>query len=148
MADLIVANAYVVTLNRGRQIYSDGAIAIEGNSIVAVGPTAEVLKSHDAVQVIDAEGMIAIPGLIDGHHHPNQYLSNGIGDDVDIFTLLYKRLYPYEAALTPEQAYLSALGGFVEAWPFILSNYTLSIKWKTLRRNRFLTSLGNTLNYC
>ncbi len=115
MADLIVANAYVVTLNNSRQIYSDGAIAVEGNSIVAVGPTAEVLKSHHAVQVIDAEGMIAIPGLIDGHHHPNQYLSNGIGDDVDIFTLLYKRLYPYEAALTPEQAYLSALGGFVEA---------------------------------
>ena len=115
MADLIIANGYVVTLNRGRQIYSDGAIAIEGNSIVAIGPTAEVLKSHDSVQVIDAEGMIAIPGLIDGHHHPNQYLSNGIGDDVDIFTLLYKRLYPYEAALTPEQAYLSAMGGFVEA---------------------------------
>ena len=115
MADLIIANGYVVTLNRGRQIYSDGAIAIEGNSIVAIGPTAEVLKSHDSVQVIDAEGMIAITGLIDGHHHPNQYLSNGIGDDVDIFTLLYKRLYPYEAALTPEQAYLSAMGGFVEA---------------------------------
>ena len=115
MADLIIANAYVVTLNRERQIYADGAIAIEGNSIVAVGPTAEVRAAHQAVHVIDGGGMIAIPGLIDGHHHPNQYLSNGIGDDVDIFTLLYKRLYPYEAALTPEQAYLSALGGFVEA---------------------------------
>ena len=115
MADLIVTNAYLVTMNPDRQIYSDGAIAIEGNSIVAVGPSAEVRKTHNAAHVIDAQGQIAIPGLIDGHHHPNQYLSNGIGDDVDIFTLLYKRLYPYEAAPTPEQAYLSALGGFVEA---------------------------------
>lgn len=115
MADLIITHAYVVTMDRDRRIYADGAIAVAGNSIVAVGPTEAVRAAHDAAHVIDAGGMIAIPGLIDGHHHPNQYLSNGIGDDVDIFTLLYKRLYPYEAALTPEQAYLSALGGFVEA---------------------------------
>ncbi len=115
MADLIVANAYVVSMNAKRQIFSDGAIAIQRNKIVAVGPTATVRAKHKAAHVIDGSGMMAIPGLIDGHLHPNQYLSNGIGDDIDIMSWLYKRIYPYEAVLTPEDAYLSALGGFVEA---------------------------------
>lgn len=115
MADLLIANAYVATLNGGRDILSDGAIAIEGSRIVDIGPTDDVLARHAARHVIDADGMLAIPGLIDGHHHPNQYLSNGIGDDVDIMTLLYRRLYPYESALTEEEAYLSALGSFAEA---------------------------------
>ncbi|MSP50852.1 MAG: amidohydrolase [Alphaproteobacteria bacterium] len=115
MADLIIANAYVVTMDAKRHMYSDGAIAIAGNKIVGVGPTEAVRAKHRAAHVIDGSGMMAIPGLIDGHLHPNQYLSNGIGDDIDIMSWLYKRIYPYEAVLTPEDAYLSALGGFVEA---------------------------------
>ena len=115
MTDLIIKNAYLVTMDAQRRIYSDGALAIEGNRIVAAGTTADVLAAHRAAHVIDAGGMMALPGLVDGHHHPNQYLSNGLGDDVDIMTLLYRRLYPYESVLTPEEAYLSALGGFVEA---------------------------------
>lgn len=115
MADLLIANAYVVTVDPERRIYSDGAIAIEGNAIVAVGRSDEVRAKHSAPHVIDGRGMMAIPGLIDGHFHPNEYLSSGIGDDVDILTLLYKRIYPYEAVLTDDDAYVSALGGFVEA---------------------------------
>jgi len=115
MADILIRNAYVVTMNPDRVIYADGAVAITGNRITAVGPTADVAPENPAPLTIDGRGMLVTPGLIDAHHHPNQYLSNGIGDDCDIMTLLYRRLYPYEAALTEEEAYLSALGGFVEA---------------------------------
>jgi cytosine/adenosine deaminase-related metal-dependent hydrolase len=115
MADILIKNAYVATMNTSRQIYADGAIAIEGNRIVAVGKTADIAARHKAVHTIDGSDMMALPGLVDGHQHPNQYLSNGLGDDVDIMTLLYKRLYPYESVLTPEEAYLSALGGYIEA---------------------------------
>lgn len=45
--------------------------------------------------------MIAIPGLIDAHQHPNQYLLSGVGD---LMTWLFGRVYPYEAALTEEAA--------------------------------------------
>ncbi len=113
--DLLLLNAYVVTVDRNRQIFADGAVAIRGSRIVAVGRTDRLSAAYAATQVIDARNCLVMPGLIDGHHHPNQYLSNGIGDDVDIMTLLYRRLYPYEAALTVEQAYLSALGSFAEA---------------------------------
>jgi len=102
-------------MNAQRQIYSDGALAVEGGNIVAVGPSDEIMRTHSAAHVIDGRGMLAVPGLIDGHNHPNQYLSNGIGDDVDILTWLYKRIYPYESVLTPEDAYISAMGAYVES---------------------------------
>ncbi len=114
MAELIIANAFVVTMNPERHMIGDGAIAIDGNRIVDVGPTQQVLAKHKSRQVIDASGMLAMPGLIDGHNHPTMYLSNGIGDDYNILDWLHKRVYPYEACLTPEEAYLSSLGAFVE----------------------------------
>jgi len=114
MADLIIRNGYVVTMDPERRVLSDGAVAIEGNRIVAVGATEEVLAAHRAVHTIDATDRLVIPGLIDGHNHPFQYLSKGIGDDVDIMTWLYKRVYPYEAQLTEEEAYVGALGNYAQ----------------------------------
>jgi 5-methylthioadenosine/S-adenosylhomocysteine deaminase len=73
-----------------------------------------VLARHRAPHVIDASGKLVIPGLIDGHNHAFQYLSKGIGDDVDIMTWLYKRVYPYEAHVTAEEAYVGALGNYVQ----------------------------------
>ena len=43
-ADLVVAHGYVVTMDEGRRIFTDGAVAIAGRDIVAVGPTADVLQ--------------------------------------------------------------------------------------------------------
>ena len=114
MADLIIGNGYVVTVDAERRIYGDGAVAIEGRNIVAVGPTHQVLAQHRAPHVIDAAGKLVLPGLIDGHNHAYQYLSKGIGDDVDIMTWLYKRVYPYEAHLTHEEAYIGALANYVQ----------------------------------
>ena len=114
MADLIIRNGYVVTMDTERRVLSDGAVAIEGKKIVAVGPTDEVLTNHHAVHTIDATDKLVIPGLIDGHNHPFQYLSKGIGDDVDIMTWLYKRVYPYEAEINEEEAYVGALGNYAQ----------------------------------
>jgi len=49
-----------------------------------------------------------------GHAHPAQYIAKGIADDVDEVTWVYKRMFPVEAELTPEDAYVSALGEFVD----------------------------------
>jgi 5-methylthioadenosine/S-adenosylhomocysteine deaminase len=114
VASLIIANGYVVTVDAKRQIFSDGAVAIDGQNIVAVGRTQDVLAAHKAAHVIDAAGKLVIPGLIDGHNHAFQYLSKGIGDDVDIMTWLYKRVYPYETHVNAEEAYVGALGNYVQ----------------------------------
>jgi cytosine/adenosine deaminase-related metal-dependent hydrolase len=114
MADLIVKHGYVVTMNGTREIFSDGAVAVEGNRIVAVGRAAEVLAQHRARETIDATDMVVIPGLIDGHNHPAAYLLGGMSDDTDIMTGLYKNLYPYEEHLSEEETYVCGLGNYLE----------------------------------
>ena len=114
MATTIIRNAYVVTMDPKRRIISDGAVAMDAGRIVAVGKTDEVLAAHTALDIIDGTDRMIIPGLIDAHNHPFQFLSKGIGDDVDIMTWLYRRVYPYEATLSEAEAYTGALGNYAQ----------------------------------
>lgn len=114
MTDLIVKNGYLITMDKERRIFADGAIAIAGNRIAAVGRTADILARHKSAHVIDAGGQVIMPGLIDGHNHVMSYFCAGYGDEADIMSRLYDTLYPYETLLTPEDGYYSALGAFIE----------------------------------
>lgn len=80
--DLIVANGYVVTMDEGRTVHADGAIAVRGSRIVAVGPTSEVEASWKTGRRMNANGAVVHPGFIDGHYHAGLHLSRGsITDD-------------------------------------------------------------------
>ena len=112
--DLLITHGYVVTMDRDRRIVRDGALALRGNRIVEVGKTADLAARFECSHIVDAAGKMVLPGFIDAHNHPNQFLSKGIGDDVDVMTWLTRRVYPYEAHLTPDDSYIGALGNFVE----------------------------------
>lgn len=112
--DVIVTGGVVITMNAARTIYNDGAVAIKADKIVAVGKASDIARQFKAATQIDAQGGLIMPGLIDAHNHPGQYLSKGIGDDVGILQWLYERVYPYEAHCDEDDVYLSSLGNFVE----------------------------------
>ncbi len=67
-ADLVLINGNIVTMDPARPRVQ--ALAARGETILAVGPDAE-LKAHvgAATRVIDLEGRLAVPGLIEGHGH-------------------------------------------------------------------------------
>jgi imidazolonepropionase len=50
-------------------VIEQGAIAIKGGDIVAVGPTPELTQRFTAPQIIDATGHALCPGFIDSHTH-------------------------------------------------------------------------------
>jgi cytosine/adenosine deaminase-related metal-dependent hydrolase len=75
--DLLIVHGHVLTLDAGRTVYTDGAIAVSGRHIVAVGPTAEIEKAWSARRRIDARGGAVHPGFIDGHYHAGLHLSRG-----------------------------------------------------------------------
>ncbi|WP_293865541.1 amidohydrolase family protein [uncultured Alsobacter sp.] len=79
MADILIVNAIVVTLDEERRVIEDGAIAISADRITAIGTTAEVTAAHKAPTVIDAKGKLAMPGLIDGHAHAGHGLIKTLG---------------------------------------------------------------------
>ncbi len=83
-----------------------GVVEISGNRISHVGTTP---TESPAAETIDARGMIVIPSLVNTHCHTSQQLGRGLADDVDLLTWLHDRIWPYESALTEEDAMVSAL---------------------------------------
>ena len=75
--DLLITGGTVITMDATRRIIEDGAVAITGNTITAVGPAAELPTT--AARVIDARGMAILPGLIDGHAHAGHGLVKTMG---------------------------------------------------------------------
>ena len=75
--DLLITGGTVITMDPARRVIADGAVAISGNRIVAVGPAADLPR--EAAEVIDATGHAVLPGLIDGHAHAGHGLVKTLG---------------------------------------------------------------------
>jgi 5-methylthioadenosine/S-adenosylhomocysteine deaminase len=101
--DLIVSGGIVVTMDSGRTIVHDGSVAVKGDSIVAVGPRAEIERKYTCAQVIDARGRLLLPGFINGHTHVPMTLFRGLHDDVTLNDWLYKYIFPAEAKNVNEE---------------------------------------------
>jgi 5-methylthioadenosine/S-adenosylhomocysteine deaminase len=102
-ADLIISGGTIVTMDGHRTIYSDGAVAVVGDVIAAIGPRAEVERSYHARQTIDANGKLALPGFINGHTHVPMTLFRGLHDDVTLDDWLHKYIFPAEAKNVNEE---------------------------------------------
>ena len=82
--DLMIVGGTVVTMDAERSLIEDGAVAVSGGKVVAVGTRAEVAKGYRARQTINAAGKAVIPGLINAHTHIPMVLFRGISDDLDL----------------------------------------------------------------
>ncbi len=102
-ADLLVTNGLVVTMDANRRVIEGGAVAMRGDSIVAVGTTADVTAEFDSPKVIDARGAIVMPGLINTHAHAAMSLFRGIADDLALDEWLHKYIFPAEAKNVTEE---------------------------------------------
>jgi len=96
-ADAIVTGGMVVTMDGARSIQEDGAVVITGDTIVAVGPRAELEAKYEARRTIDARNKLVLPGFINGHTHVPMTLFRGLHDDVTLNDWLYKYIFPAEA---------------------------------------------------
>jgi len=102
-ADLLISGGTVVTMDANRAIIDDGAIAVKGDTILAVGPQAEIESRYAAAQTIDARGRLVLPGFINGHTHVPMTLFRGLHDDVTLNDWLYKYIFPAEAKNVNEE---------------------------------------------
>ncbi len=101
--DLVVTNGTVITMDAQRRVIENGAVAVRGDSIVAVGPSAEIGAQYDAAKTIDAHGAIVMPGLINGHAHAAMSLFRGVADDLSLDDWLKKYIFPAEARNVTEE---------------------------------------------
>ncbi|KAG6554170.1 hypothetical protein Mapa_004086 [Marchantia paleacea] len=107
----VVHGAGIITVDSEERIYVNGALAIEGDQIVAVGHSGSVLADYSsrADEIVDLEGSWILPGLINTHVHTSQQLGRGIADDVDLLTWLHDRIWPYESNMSEQDSYISTL---------------------------------------
>lgn len=116
MTATLIKNATVVTLDDAQPILPNGQILIEGTNIAAVGP---VVDAPADAQVIDANGMIAAPGLINTHHHLYSSFARGFappGEPAANFVEILERMWwKLDLALDPEAVRYSALVAQLEA---------------------------------
>ncbi len=96
-ADVVILGGTVVTMDKNRRVIENGAVAIRGDKIVAVGTRAEITRRYRATRTIDATGKAVIPGLINTHTHVPMSLFRGISDDLDLNDWLTKYIFPAEA---------------------------------------------------
>jgi 5-methylthioadenosine/S-adenosylhomocysteine deaminase len=94
--DWLLTHGTVVTMNDNRQVINDGAAAVAGEEIVAVGESAE-LEAHFAPKnVLDCTGCAIIPGLVNAHTHVPMTLLRGLADDLRLDVWLYGYMMPVE----------------------------------------------------
>jgi cytosine/adenosine deaminase-related metal-dependent hydrolase len=121
MPTLLVKHAdLLVTMDAEQRCIRDGGLFVRDNVIEQVGPMTSLPGSAD--HVVNAHGMIILPGLVNTHHHLCQTLTRAVpaAQDATLFQWL-KTLYPIWARLTPEAIHTSALIGLAE---LILSGCT------------------------
>ena len=73
--DVLIEQAYLITVDESRRIIPDGAIAITGRRIVAVGKSDELAGRYTAKKIVDAEGGVVHPGFVEPHIHISQFTS-------------------------------------------------------------------------
>jgi 5-methylthioadenosine/S-adenosylhomocysteine deaminase len=110
--DLVIAHALVVTVDPADRVIADGAVAVTGGRIVGVGTAAEI--GTDAREVVDARGLLLMPGLVNTHCHAADSLFRGLIEDLALEPWL-RLVWKAEAAiLTPETVRLGATLGLAE----------------------------------
>ncbi len=95
--DLLITGGTVITMDAQRRVLDDDSIAVRADSIIAVGPRAELETKYQAAKIINAHGAIVMPGLINGHSHAAMSLFRGIAEDLSLDDWLHAYIFPAEA---------------------------------------------------
>lgn len=125
MFDIVIKNAIVVTMDPDCRPFL-GMLAVQNEKIAYVGSE---LPEIQAMQIIDAEGKILFPGLINGHVHGDMTIFKGIGDDLTLKEQcdIYCKSNYFFDYLSEQDNYISRLYTYAEA---VLSGTTYLVEFQ------------------
>ena len=108
MKSILIKGGTVITVDTRDSIVR-GDLLIRDGKIVAIGDAGET-----ADEIIEADGCAVLPGFVQTHIHLCQTLFRGAADDLSLLDWLKKRVWPMEAAHTPQSISASARLGIAE----------------------------------
>ncbi len=126
---ILIRNGTIVTMDAENSILR-GDLLIRDGRITSVGEqnTGDAADTID--DTIDATGCVVLPGFVQTHIHLCQTLFRGAADDLSLIDWLKKRIWPMEAAHTPESIRASARLGIAE---LIKGGTTCALTMETVR---------------
>lgn len=114
MPTLLIQNCDVLQVSREKANVLRGQdVVIKGNKIEAIQPTGKADASHFD-NVIDAAGMLLMPGLVNTHAHVPMVIFRGLAEDVSIERWFNDFMWPLESNLQPEDVYWGMKLGLAE----------------------------------
>ena len=110
LLDTLIVNGILVTVNPDFEIIENGWVGIKDGQIVGVQPQHPGLLLPGAIETVDANGGIVMPGLVNTHTHLPMTLFRGLADDLPLMTWLNDHIFPAEATfIQPESVYTGTL---------------------------------------
>src|SRR5690349_20351640 len=114
MSDLLIKNCKILQIGISSiHILPQHDILVRGNKIETIQPTGNLDESHFRA-VIDAKGMLAMPGLINTHSHVPMVIFRGLAEDVSIEKWFNDYMWPLESNLQAEDVYWGMQLGLAE----------------------------------
>lgn len=110
VCDLVLNGGTILTLDESDRTIADGAIAVEGGRIAAIGPRSDILASWRPARTVDTTGRLLMPGLVNNHNHTPLMITRGMIEDLG-FAPMFTSGIPQGHRLTESEAHaLSRLG--------------------------------------
>ncbi|WP_373525576.1 amidohydrolase [Nostoc sp.] len=119
---LIVGGDFIVTMNEAKPVIENGAIAIRDGKIVAVDTQYKIMASYKADRTLPGEGMVLMPGLVNGHSHSAMALFRGLADDLALQDWLQNYIFPAEGKFVDEN--FVRVGEQLACWEMIRGGTT------------------------
>ena len=105
--DIVIKNGTILTMDPDSTLIEGGVVGLKGDTISYVGNNRK--EKIIAKKVIDANGGIVLPGLINGHTHAAMSLFRGLADDLPLMEWLNKYIFPVESRMDADFVYTGTL---------------------------------------
>ena len=120
MSGLLIRDATILPMAGEKSELLRGDIVVRGSTIASVAGQGEAAQpgveagAGEGMQVIEAGGMLAMPGLVNCHQHAAMTLFRGYSDDLRLMEWLETKIWPAEARLTAEDVYWGTMLAIAE----------------------------------
>ncbi len=108
----LIENGTIITMDAQRNCYEDKAMVLEDGRIAAILDAKTLREQYPQAEIIDAQGMAVLPGLVNTHLH--SCLVRGFGDDMKLYDWHEAIAETVSRNMSPEQAYTGALLTYLE----------------------------------
>jgi 5-methylthioadenosine/S-adenosylhomocysteine deaminase len=120
--DLIVKGDHIVSMDPAGTVIENGAIAIDEGLIIAIGSAADIEAAYTAVETLNGDNRVVMPGLVNGHSHAAMTLLRGVADDLALMDWLQNYIFPAEVEFV--DAEFVRIGTELACWEMIRGGTT------------------------